>query len=139
MAKKQQSITTLKNKLDRVFSEYIRLRDSDKNGYCRCISCGAVKYWTELDNGHFINRSHMSLRFSEKNCNAQCRPCNRFDESNFLGYQRGLIGKYGVKIIADLEARKHEINKISAFEYEAMIKFYTKEVKIMKLNKNLRK
>ena len=28
------------DKLDKVFSEYIRLRDADENGYVRCYCCG---------------------------------------------------------------------------------------------------
>jgi hypothetical protein len=80
-----------KDKLDRIFSQYIRLRDADQNGYIRCISCGKIVLWKEADNGHFINRKHMSLRFSETNCNAQCRSCNRFDEGNMTGYNLGMI------------------------------------------------
>ncbi len=33
------TITKLKKKLDKIFSEYIRKRDSDYKGYCKCISC----------------------------------------------------------------------------------------------------
>ena len=28
-----------KDKLDRIFSQYIRLRDADQNGYIRCKDC----------------------------------------------------------------------------------------------------
>lgn len=61
--------------LDRAFSKFIRLRDSDDNGLCRCISCGKLHMWDDIDCGHFVNRRHMGTRFDEKNCNAQCRSC----------------------------------------------------------------
>ena len=34
------TISKLKKKLDKIFSEYIRLRDCDYKGNCKCISCG---------------------------------------------------------------------------------------------------
>lgn len=126
-----------KAKLDKVFSSYIRLRDSDENGYCRCISCGTIAFWKQVDNGHFINRSHMSLRFNQTNCNGQCRKCNRFDESNSEGYRRGLIQKHGPDIIDKLYAMKGEVCKISQVEYSIAIKYYSKEVERLKKEKRL--
>ena len=65
----------LKAKLDKEFSLFIRLRDAMLNGYFKCISCGQIKPFEQADNGHYINRQHMSTRFDEMNCNAQCRHC----------------------------------------------------------------
>lgn len=135
---KKLSVPKLKAKLDRIFSEYIRLRDSDINGYCKCISCGKIEYWKDVDCGHFVNRSHMGTRYSEKNCNAQCRSCNRFDEGNNIGYMKGLISKYGVKVINELEARKYSLSQMTTFDYEVMIDHYKKEMKRLKSEKNLK-
>lgn len=125
-------------KLDDVFSMFIRLRDSNTNGTFRCISCGRILPFEQADCGHYINRKHMSLRFSEKNCNAQCRSCNRFDEGNIQGYRRGLITKYGEPTVILLEAMKNETNKLSIFELEAMIDHYRKEVKLLKEEKQFK-
>lgn len=129
---------SLKNKLDAVFSEFIRLRDSRDNGTFTCISCGRLLPYDQADCGHYINRKHMSTRFSEKNCNAQCRSCNRFDEGNIQGYRRGLIAKYGEPVVLMLEASKNQINKLSEFEYKAMIDHYRKEVKRLKKEKGIK-
>lgn len=126
-------------KLDRIFSEFIRLRDADKNGYCKCISCGKIQHWKEVDNGHFVNRSHMSTRFDEKNCNAQCRKCNRFDEGNNIGYMKGLVAKYGDKIIDELYVKKHHTSKFSKVEFELMADYYKKKVSELKKEKNINK
>lgn len=126
-----------KDKLDRIFSEYIRLRDADNNGYIRCISCGKVVFWKDADNGHFINRKHMSLRFSETNCNAQCRACNRFDEGNMTGYNLGIIKKYGQQVVDLLILAKNQVNKISNTEYKILITHYKQKVKEIKSQKNL--
>lgn len=125
------SRSKLIEKLDNVFSMFIRLRDST-NGTFRCISCGRLLPFEQADCGHYINRKHMSLRFSEKNCNAQCRSCNRFDEGNIQGYRRGLIAKYGESTVILIEAMKNETNKLSVFELEYMIDYYRKEVKRLK-------
>ena len=118
-----------KVKLDRVFSQYIRLRDMMKGGYFRCISCGKLLPIKYADCGHYINRKHMSTRFSEVNCNAQCKSCNRFDEGNIQGYRRGLVAKYGEEKVLLLEAQKYEVRKYSDFEYDALIEHYQKEIK----------
>lgn len=131
------TVPKLKEKLDRIFSVYIRLRDSDNKGYCRCISCGSIHPWKEVDCGHHVNRSHMSTRYSEKNCNAQCRKCNRFDEGNNIGYTRGLINKYGIKIISELDVKKHSVSHMTAFDYEILIDHYNKEVERLKKEKGL--
>lgn len=111
-------------KLDKVFSRYIRLRDCMPNGYFRCISCNEIKPFEQADCGHYINRQHMSTRFDEMNCNAQCRKCNRFMEGNMSGYRRGLVAKYGEQRVLLLESKKNQTRKYSDFEYAELIKYY---------------
>ena len=118
----------LKAKLDKVFSEYIRKRDT-RNGVFKCISCGRILPYEQADCGHYINRKHMTTRFDEMNCNAQCRSCNRFDEGNIQGYRRGLVAIYGEQQITLLEDKKHNFRKYSDFEYEVLIKHYKEEIK----------
>lgn len=130
--------SSLKTRLDTVFAMFIRLRDAMPNGMFRCISCGRLLPFDQSDCGHYINRQHMATRFNEKNCNGQCRKCNRFDEGNIQGYRRGLIAKYGEPTVLMLEAMKNQINKISDFEYRAMIDYYRKEVKRLKKEKQIK-
>jgi hypothetical protein len=124
----------LKAKLDKVFSLYIRMRDSKPYGhkYFRCISCGQIKPFEQGDCGHYINRRHMATRFDEMNCNMQCRACNRFDEGNMSGYRKGLIEKYGENKVLLLEAKKNKYRKYSDFEYKELIKYYQCIIDAMK-------
>lgn len=115
--------------LDRIFSEYIRRRDSDGNGYGRCISCGKIVYWKDADAGHFVNRAHMSLRYDEKNVNLQCRHCNRFREGEMLGYSEGLVKKYGSEVLDYLKIKKHNTCKLSQVAIDALKKEYKKKIK----------
>ena len=122
-------MNNLKSKLDTLFSQYIRLRDTDENGYGKCISCGKIIHWKDGDAGHYVNRKHMSLRYDEKNVNLQCRACNRYDEGNMIGYNHGLVEKYGDGAINYLNIKRHNICKMGKVEYEALIKHYHKKIR----------
>jgi DNA-directed RNA polymerase subunit N (RpoN/RPB10) len=122
--------------LDKLFSEYVRLRDSDQYGMIRCISCGKRVKWQYADAGHFVSRKHMSLRFDNNNVNSQCVDCNRFKSGNFKKYKRGLIIKHGRFIIDYLENKKNEIRQFTDFEIELMCLHYKKQIKILKQKKS---
>lgn len=137
--KRQTSKATLIKKLDKVFSLYIRLRDSDTNGYCRCISCGKIHYWKEIQNGHYMSRRYLSTRFDEMNCNAQCVACNIFNQGNIQMYRQNLINKIGEKNVDYLEYKaKGVMVHYSAFEMEQLIKYYTVLVKKLSEEKGIR-
>ena len=124
--KRQASQATLVKKLDKVFSQYIRLRDSDANGYCRCISCNRVHYWKDIQNGHYMSRRYLSTRFDEMNCNAQCVACNIFNQGNIQMYRQNLIKKIGEKNVDYLEYNaKGTTKRYSVFELQELIKYYT--------------
>jgi len=117
------------DKLDRIFSEYIRLRDSDIHGIGRCISCGKFVHWKDADCGHFVKRQYMSLRYSEENCNLQCRYCNYFLQGNDYNYFLGLEKKYGEGITKKLMMAKNSTMKFTQFEINELTKYYGEKVK----------
>lgn len=125
-SKKAPSRSTLMRNADEAFSLFIRTRDAQpyEGRFFRCISCNRVLPIEQADCGHYVNRQHMSLRFSEANCHAQCRHCNRFMEGNIQDYRKGLINKIGLPKVEFLEATKHVTNKISNFELQLLTKHY---------------
>jgi hypothetical protein len=132
------TIPQLIKKLDAVFSKYIRLRDADSNGICRCITCNAPHHWTHMDNGHFQKRQYMSTRFSEYNCHAQCRRCNWLLQGNDKVYSEVIEQKYGIEVYALLQGLKYTPKKWSHFELEFLIEDYKKKVtELLKLKKCL--
>jgi len=66
------------NKLDRIFSEYIRKKNADNKGFVTCITSNKKYYYSEVDAGHFISRKEMSTRWHEDNVWPQSRFDNRF-------------------------------------------------------------
>lgn len=65
----------LTSKLDKIFSLYIRLRDTDENGYFKCPTCGKIKAFKQADCSHYWSRRHTSTRWNEDNCCAECSHC----------------------------------------------------------------
>lgn len=131
---RKPSVASLTKKLDKVFSQFIRLRDSQPFGYkaFRCISCGQVKPFDQMDCGHFISRVHMSTRFDENNCHGECKACNRFRADHMIYYQANLVRKIGQDKVDILIAKGHQSRKYSPFELEVLIKYYTERVNEMK-------
>lgn len=124
--------------LDVWFSRYIRLKYSDSRGYCRCISCGKVYFWKEIQNGHYMSRRYMSTRFSEDNCRPQGVECNIFNQGAIQMYRRALIKEIGEQRVDLIEVRARQENKNwSLFELKQLIEYYKKEVDKLLVEKNL--
>lgn len=136
--KRQPSLSTYINKLDIAFSRYIRLRDAMPGGLFRCISCGKIKPISQADCGHFWSRAKMSTRFDERNCNAECKACNRFSSDHLVMYRVNLIKKIGQLEYDRLQIQSHEIKKWSVWELEQLIKYYTILAKALEQDKNIK-
>ncbi len=127
-----------KAKLWKIFSLYIRLRDSDVNGYCRCISCEAVKHFKDCDAGHFVPKNKgNAIYFDENDVNSQCQYCNRYLHGNLYLYGKALEDKIGKKAVNELFRKSKSIKKYSDKEYLDLIDYYENEVKKLKQRKNV--
>jgi hypothetical protein len=93
-------ITEHEHDARRVFQKFIRLRDYN----LPCISCGAIKA-KEWDGSHYFDAYTFSgLIFDERNCHKSCDKCNRFLHGNKTEYRKGLIARYGIDYVEQLEA-----------------------------------
>lgn len=126
----------LVQKLDQVFSVYIRLLVSDKDWYITCPLCWARVHWTKAQNMHFIKRSVYKYRWDERNCHAGCMRCNVILHGNYIVYTRRMQRKFGEVVVDDMINDK-QIMKISTAEIEAMIEKYKIIVYEMKQEKGL--
>lgn len=122
-----------KAKLDRVFSLYIRLRDSKQYGfkYFKCISCGKLLPFEKADAGHYLSRRHNSTRFDEDNVHAECAYDNRFNAEHLDGFRENLIRKIGQQRFDLLKSKANSSNQFSEFELKELIKYYSALVKKM--------
>lgn len=131
-----ESLSTVIDDLDTIFSQFIRLRDSDENGYITCY-CGAVVYWTEADNSHYMPRAHMNTRFSDENCAASCKNCNQTLKGNIKIYGAWLEVKRpgSVESLEDQAKIRYDW---SVSELKVLIAYYSKEVRAMRKTKPLK-
>lgn len=121
------SVSSLKKKADKVFSIYIRTRDS-KDGLAECITCGVMKPIKEMQAGHFVSRKVNKLRYDELNVNAQCYVCNVMRYGEQYKYAKQLDLKYGDGTAESLHAQRFETHKLTISELEKIIETY-KEIR----------
>lgn len=131
----KESVKTLSHyeaEAKKVFQKYIRLRDEHLN----CISCGTTKA-KSWHGSHFYSANlYSGLIFDERNVHKSCDYCNVFLHGNLLEYRKGLIERYGLKYVEELEAEsvnkrvykytKDELIKIKNI-YNEKIKFITRK------------
>jgi len=121
--KKKETLSTWKEKLDRIFSRYIKQRDMI-NGKGQCISCGDVFTIDQLDAGHFRSRKYMSTRYDEMNVQLQCRKCNRFNSGEAYQFGQALDEKYGEGTALKLIQKSYEIKKYTVDELKSLYDYY---------------
>jgi hypothetical protein len=127
---KKKTLGKLKQDLQKIFNEYIRLRDSGKP----CISCGE---YNKLQAGHYHAVSgYDGLRFDEDNVHGECARCNCWDESHLIRYGINLKNKIGEEDYQSLLERAAEYKRngyrFSRIEIEEKIQYYKEQVKKLK-------
>ena len=60
-----------------IAQENAKLRDTNKDWKCKCISCNQIKERNQLAGWHFYGRSYESVCLRPENIHAQCHWCNR--------------------------------------------------------------
>jgi hypothetical protein len=124
--KKVKSVSKLKKELDKIFSLYIRNKYA-KEGKVRCYTCGVTKAWNEIQNGHFVSRSVLALRYSEENCRPQCVGCNVFGGGKVATFGTKLEEELGQGTIARLYKTSQTI--VKNYPYQEKIQEYTQKLK----------
>lgn len=117
-------------KLDTVFSEYIRRKYADRQGYVKCYTCDKKAYWRGegIQNGHFISRASRALRWSEDNCRPQCYQCNcmRYGQ-NYL-FAMNLNKEFGYDKAAELLQQSRQIVKHTDAELLEKIEYFKDQI-----------
>ena len=128
MAKKK-TLKYWKNKIDKVYHEYIRRRDADDHsGYCECITCQKPIHFTESDGGHFIGRQYMATRYDERNTYAQCRKCNRFEYGRQYEFSKAI----GEELAEELLQRSREVCKLHDHEWQEVYERYNTKLQALR-------
>jgi len=122
---KKPTRSKLVKKLDTIFSQYIRISNSDHNGICKCVTCEKELHWKEIQAGHFMSRKHYSIRWDERNVKPQCVACNVYR----YGEQYKFSKKLGEDLSNELYLLSKNIVKYSSQDLLDMIENYNKKLK----------
>ncbi len=122
--KKKIKVSTLKNKVWTQFSIFIRLRGANNEGMNRCVTCGVLKRWKELQAGHFIAGRLNSNLFDERGCHPQCSLCNVVKAGNGPRYYQFMIRTYGQETINELLSQNDQTRKWLAGELQSLLEKY---------------
>ncbi len=127
MAKKSTR-KKLVDKLDKVFSIYIRRRYAD-NDIAECFTCGKQDHWKKLQNGHFQSRKHYATRWHEVNCQVQCAGCNVFRYGEQFKFARNLDNTYYDGLAYELYIEANKTVKLDNTDLEMLIEKYEMLIK----------
>lgn len=126
---KKLSLTGWQKKTWKVFSQYIRLKYANKDGFVRCVTCGKIKHWKEMQAGHY---KHNKLDFCEFNVFPQCVRCNHYKSGELGNYADFLIKKFGNDILEKIEIYAKLEKKYNIIELQYMHDEWKKIVKKFK-------
>lgn len=93
-------------KAAKLLQRYVRLKASDDNGYCQCVTCGKIDHYKAMQGGHFIPRGRTIFKLLEENIHPQCPHCNCWGmkQSHYvLRYRQWMVDMYGERRIKAME------------------------------------
>lgn len=127
---KEELMTTSdwKLKLQKIFNEFIRIRDAEKG----CISCGTPLNNRKFDAGHFYASTYEGLRYNEMNVHGQCVPCNRNKHGNIHEYRKRITDRITPKDLIWLDENRHTPLRLKVYEIKELITEYKSKIKELK-------
>lgn len=128
---------------DKVFGDFIKLRDSNEQGIIICVGCGLPFHLKDKASDgssmvqvlHYIVRSVYSLRFSEFNAACGCGICNLDmhlfpDGQATQNYRKKLVNTIGEMKVIQMEEARRSINKLTVEDLKEVIEKYKPKVKL---------
>lgn len=105
--KKAESLSTITNRLDKLVSKIVRLRDP------ACVTCGSTQ---DAQCGHFVGRMFIATRWDLSNCHRQCAGCNMLHESDPVPYTLFIQREFGSEYPVTLSALAHQTKVLKRAE-----------------------
>lgn len=118
-----------KKEANRLFSLYIRQRDSDKHGMVKCCTCNKKAPWRYVDCGHFMSRSRESTLYEQKNASVQCKLCNGIKSGRQYEHSLYLDKKWGSGTSERMRIKSKMACKRTWFDYYIISQEYLELLK----------
>ena len=132
-----KSISKLKKELDKWFSLYIRLRDSNEFGMVQCFTSNRIYHYKSIHAGHFMSRKRLSTRWCEWNVQPQSPADNLFGQGQQYKFGLNLDAKYGEGTAEELQIKSMQTLKMTRIDYEEKILYYKLLVNKLKKEKEI--
>ena len=132
---KKDTVKKWKEKLDRLFAQYIKKRDCI-NSKGQCFTCYDIFPINQLQAGHFRPRQYNSTRYDEINVQLQCSKCNCFEQGEQWEFGNHLNEKYGEVTALDLIKKSHEIKKFTVQELRDLYGYYKDKIQFLEKELN---
>lgn len=113
----------MKARLDRCFSWWVRLRETNSKGMVNCYTCNKQEHWTKVDAGHFMSRVYISTRWVPTNVKPQCKACNIRSGEQYL-YSLRLDQMYGPGTANRLYEQSRNKDTYTIEELETHVEYY---------------
>ncbi len=127
-------IKTLKNKLWKLTSEYVRRKDADDLGMVKCYTCSRIFHYKEVDAGHGIPGRSNSVLFDLNLIRCQCRLCNRFEHGQQWIFGQKLDIEYGEGFFEQALRNARSPVKLYISDYDERIEAMTNMLKDLEHN-----
>lgn len=105
--KKAESLSTITNRLDKLVSKIVRMRDK------ACVVCGSTQ---NPQCGHYVSRMFIATRWDLSNTHQQCAGCNMTHEVDPVPYTLFIQETYGSEYPATLSALAHQTKVLKRAE-----------------------
>lgn len=130
LKEKLKTLSDYEKDAKKSFQKFIRLRDAN----LPCISCNNSKT-TDWAGGHYFSAGMYSrFMFDERNCHKQCNThCNKYLSGNLIEYRKGLIKRYGISFVEELEALSDEKRNYKYTKEELIAKKLEYDIKIKEI------
>lgn len=126
--RKSKTVAKLKQEAATLLQRLVRMKYANCDGFCKCVTCGKMGHYKEMDGGHWISRNSAHL-LTEENIHPQCKGCNRFMSGCHEQYTLFMIDTYGMEMVRELSDTKRQVVKYSRIDLEDLISEYKLRIK----------
>ena len=82
--RKKSTIAQEVEKAAKLLQRLVRLKASDDNGYCRCVTCDKIDHYKNMQGGHFMPRGRRAME------RLAWRASPKFDREEVIQFARNL-------------------------------------------------
>ena len=129
--KKGQTLSAMKKKAWKIFSEYVRRKDADEGGTVSCYTCGKLMFWRDSQAGHAIGGRNNAVLLDDSIVRVQCVGCNVFLRGNYPIFTTKLIKENGMDWWEEKLAGARQVVKLTREDLEDLIAAYKAKLEML--------